>query len=315
MRRIFLALFTASLVGIALIFGAGEVLSRAAAQPAGSPPPELHASDVRIPSSPSGTVAGWFTQGTPGCGTVLLLHGVRSNRIQMSPRAKRLHANGYSVLLIDLPAHGESSGDQITFGAREGAGVLAALSYLRRQMPNERIGVIGVSLGAAAIVLSRPSPPADAVVLESMYPSIAEAIANRMAMRLGSFGVRAAPLLLWQLPLRLGIQADELRPIDAIAELGSPVLIASGTRDQHTPWAETESIFAAATQPKELWAVEGAKHVDLYSFDPIAYESTVFRFLHQHLRGKPRLLIQADKKPDATTCQASQQSLTQVSNP
>lgn len=152
------------------------------------------------------------------------------------------------------------------------------------ELPDERVGVIAVSLGAASLVLSRPSPPLNAVVLESMFPSIAEAVADRLVMRLGPVGSRFAPLLLWQLPLRAGVSAKDLRPVVAVSNLRAPLLVASGTRDQHTPWPETERIFAAAKQPKELWAVQGAAHVDLYSYDPAAYKARILKFLSKHLR-------------------------------
>lgn len=67
----------------------------------------------------------------------------------MLGRARFLQSEGYSVLLVDLPAHGESLGERITFGAREAAGVTSALAFLRNELPDERVGVIGVSLGAA----------------------------------------------------------------------------------------------------------------------------------------------------------------------
>ena len=51
----------------------------------------------------------------------------------MLARARFLAAAGYATLLIDLPTHGESSGDRITFGAREGEGVNAALAFLREK--------------------------------------------------------------------------------------------------------------------------------------------------------------------------------------
>jgi len=50
---------------------------------------------------------------------VLLLHGVRADRREMLGRARFLNRLGYGILLIDLPAHGESPDDHITFGARE----------------------------------------------------------------------------------------------------------------------------------------------------------------------------------------------------
>jgi uncharacterized protein len=284
MRRIAIVIITGALVAVLVAAAAGEVLSHPASRAVGQPPPDLRASSVRIPTVPPAYVAGWFARGTPGSGAVLLLHGVRSDRTQMVGRARFLNTAGYSVLLIDLPAHGESPGDRITFGAREGTAVKAALTFLRTELPSDRIGVIGVSLGAASLVLSRPMPAPDAVVLESMYPTIAEAVSDRLTIQFGAVGRALAPLLLWQLPLRLGVTADQLRPIVSLPELGAPLLVVSGTDDQHTTWAETELIFAAAKQPKELWAVRGAAHVDLHSYARAAYEARILLFLSKYLR-------------------------------
>lgn len=284
MRRALVTAAVSLLLAVLVVAAAGEVLSWPASRSVGTAPPDLHASSVQIPVSPTEFLSGWLARGSPGAGAVLLLHGVRADRTQMLDRARFLGAAGYSVLLIDLPAHGESSGARITFGANEGAGVAAALAFLCRELPAERVGVIGVSLGAASLVLSHPSPALSAVVLESMYPTIAEAVADRLEMRLGHFGSELAPLLLCQLPLRLGVTEAQLRPIAAIGELKAPVLVASGTSDRHTTWPETERIFAAAKEPKELWAVVGAAHVDLHSYSPKAYETKILTFLAKYLR-------------------------------
>jgi fermentation-respiration switch protein FrsA (DUF1100 family) len=188
-------------------------------------------------------------------------------------------------LQIDLPAHGESSGERITFGAREAAGVEAAVRFLRQTLPGVQIAVIGVSLGAASTVLAGLDPALQAVILESMYPTIDEAVQDRLAMRLGRVGAGLAPLLLWQLPLRVGLSAEALRPIDRLPSLGAPVLIASGADDQHTLWPETQRLFDAAKEPKVLWRVEGAAHVDLHDHAPEPYRQRVLEFLAQHLRG------------------------------
>lgn len=278
-----------------VIFGIGEVLTRPASHLIGNAPADLQAVSIAIPISPSRSVAGWFIRGNPGAGGVLLLHGVRSDRRQMVDRARFLHKDGYSVLLIDLPAHGKSSGERITFGAREAEGVIFSLRYLREQLNrDEKIAVIGVSLGAASLVMSRADPPPSAVVLESMYPTITEAVEDRLALHAGWLGQRFAPVLLWQLPLRLGISANELRPIDLLPSLQAPVLIAAGDQDMHTKITETKRLFGAARQPKDLWIVEGAAHVDLYKFAPAAYEKRVGGFLVTYLhKSVPEITPQA----------------------
>jgi alpha-beta hydrolase superfamily lysophospholipase len=263
--------------------GVGQALIRPATRLVGSAPGDLHAQTVVFPSSTHETVSAWFAHGTAGNGVVLLLHGVRADRRSMQQRARALQAAGFGVMLMDLPAHGESTGAHITFGLREAEGVRAALAYLREMVPQENVGVVAVSLGAASFVLANAAPQPHAVVLESMYPTITQAVEDRLAIRLGSLGRFLAPALLWQIPLRLGISPEQLRPIQAMQQLDAPVMVAAGTLDRHTTRDETLHIFDAAHQPKELWLVEGAAHVDLQAYDPQACAARVLPFLIQYL--------------------------------
>jgi alpha-beta hydrolase superfamily lysophospholipase len=273
-------LAVATLLGAGAVWAIGSSLIAVEPYPVSLPDPG--AEEVLLRAAPDQRVAGSYLPGR-GNGAVLLLHGIHADRRAMAARARFLHAQGYAVLLIDLPGQGASTASHITFGLREADGVRAALVELRRRAPGQRIGVIGVSLGAASLVLCRDCPPVDAVVLESMYPTIEEAVANRLRMRLGPAGGPLSTLLLWQLPLRLGIRPDALHPIAHIGELKAPVLIAAGSADLHTTLAETQRLFAAAAQPKELWVVDGAAHVDLHAFVPEDYERRVGAFLARHL--------------------------------
>jgi fermentation-respiration switch protein FrsA (DUF1100 family) len=267
----------------AAVLVVGDVLSFPARSIIGPPPARLGAITVTIPVSAGQVIVGWYAPGTAGQGAILLLHGVRSDRRQMLPRAEYLHTLGYSVLLIDLQAHGESSGSRISFGYREGDGVKAALNFLRSKNPADKIGVIGVSLGAASFVLAGAVPAPNAVILESMYPTIEEAVSDRLQIRLGASGAYFTPVLLTQLGVWLGISSRDLRPIDHLAAIAAPVYILAGTADRHTTVAEARRLFTAAMAPKQLWLVEGAAHVDLYNYNPQHYQAKISAFLQTYL--------------------------------
>lgn len=250
--------------------------------------PGLGAQSLTLDAGPGQRVAASFLparEAGKGKGGILLLHGIHSDRRQMAARAAFLHREGYAVMLIDLPGQGASTAPAVTFGLTEAEGVHAALEELRRRLPGQRIGVIGVSLGAASLVLCRDCPKVDAAVLESMYPSIEEAVEDRLRIRLGALGAPLSRLLLWQLPLRLDIQPAQLRPIARVGSLGMPLLIAAGSADRHTTLAETERLYAAATSPKSLWVVEGAAHVDLHGYARAEYERRIGAFLERYVAG------------------------------
>ena len=150
-------------------------------------------------------------------------------------------------------------------------------------MPTERVAVIGTSLGAAAVVLGAGRVQFDAAILESMYPSISEAVADRLRIRFGITGAWLAPLLTLQLKPRLGIGVDQLRPVDRIHSLNSPLLLIHGTQDQHTLISEARTVFAMASNPKDFWEIEGAAHVDLHRCAGKKYERRIQEFLAAHL--------------------------------
>jgi dienelactone hydrolase len=204
----------------------------------------------------------------------------------MLPRAELLWRSGYVVLAPDLQAHGESTGDRITFGYLEASDAEACLVYLREHFPSLHVGGVGVSLGGAALVLAGDRGHSEAAVLEAVFPTIAEATDNRLSMRVGMLSRVLTPLLLFQLKPRLDIGVDDLRPIDSIGRMRCPVLVLAGTADHHTTEAQTRALFAAAHEPKELWLVPGASHDDLLRFDACGYERHVVGFLDRYLARK-----------------------------
>src|SRR5262245_22704814 len=111
-RRAIVVLSGAALLGVAVV-AVGLFLSAPVRATVGAPPADLPAEQVTIASSSGATLSGWFIAGQHGGGAVVLMHGVQGNRLSMLPRARFLHAAGFSVLLFDFQAHGESTGDRI----------------------------------------------------------------------------------------------------------------------------------------------------------------------------------------------------------
>ena len=260
-------------------------LARPAMSRVGAAPVALGADTTSFASASGSVIHAWFSAGRPRGGAVLLLHGVGADRRVMLDRARFLHAAGYAVLIPDFQAHGESPGAHITYGALESLDAAAAVAWLRERVPGERVGVIGVSMGGAAALVGPGGPlAADAFVLESVYPTIREATRDRLRAWLGPFGPPMTPALLRFIGGRIGVVPDSLRPIERIARLAAPVLVAAGTADRYTTIGETRALYARAVSPKELWPVEGAGHVDLHAYAPAEYERRVSAFLGRWLR-------------------------------
>lgn len=283
-RRLLVQILSITTAIIISLFVIGQLLTGPASTAVGTLSTDFPAKPVQFPVNAESPVHGWLVYGEPGNGVVLLAHSIRSNRLEMLSRARFLKEQGYSVLLIDLQAHGESPGKRITFGARESESIAAAVTFLRETFPHEKIGAIGVSLGAAAIVLAKHTIKLDAVILESLHPTIEEAVENRLKLHFGEYGSALLPLILFQFSFYLDIPIDELSPITEIDNLNTPLLLISGTNDAHTTLPETERLFAAAREPKEIWIIPGAGHFNMHSYAGRTYENRILDFLYQYLR-------------------------------
>lgn len=286
-RYIFGALGGMLIAGGCATYLVGRELAKPTPSVVGPPPEDLHAEVVAFPSGSGSRLKGWFIRGQEGRGGVVLMHGIHATRLAMLGRARFLTEAGYSVLLFDFQANGESAGAHQTFGFLESRDARAACEYLRSRIPGEKIGAIGLSMGGAASVLGSNPLEVDALVLEAVFPTIEDATSNRIAERLGPPGRLLTPLLLWQLHPRLGLNVEELRPIDRIGDVKAPVFVIAGGADVCTPAEESRRLFAAAPEPKQYWEIPGARHEDFLRVVPSEYRTRILEFFDRYLASQP----------------------------
>ena len=275
------------LAGLLLGLVASWLVGGALCAPANHPvklPLDLAVEPVSFASASGTTIHGWLVAGETNRGVIILQHGIRADKSTLVSRAKFLSQAGYTVLLFDLQAHGESIGQQITLGFLESRDSRAAVEYVKKRFPGKPIGVIGVSLGAAAAALANPPLDVQAMVLEMMYPTVVEATKDRIELRLGPLGRCLSPLLTAQIELRIGCSPDDLRPEVAVSKITVPKLFLAGTADHETKFSEAEEIFTNAAEPKIFVSFEGARHQDLLNFAPDKYQAAVLNFLNTYLK-------------------------------
>jgi fermentation-respiration switch protein FrsA (DUF1100 family) len=206
---------------------------------------------------------------------------VRASRLATAPNAEWLSRQGYTTLSIDFRGHGGSDLRDRSYGIDEPMDAEAAFRWLRRRQGGGRIAIVGISLGGAAALLGRNGPlPADALVLQAVYPDLRQAIRNRIASRLGPIpAFLLEPLLSVQSRLRFGVPASQVAPIAALPHYRGPILIVGGLDDRSTPPDESRALYAAARVPKALWLIPGRDHEQISDLRDAAYRQRLLGFL------------------------------------
>jgi pimeloyl-ACP methyl ester carboxylesterase len=273
--------------GLALSWVAGSFMVRGEA--AGVPPAEPPARDLRIVTDDGLSLAATYWHGRrPDSPAILLLHGVKASRASTAPTAAWLAGLGYAVLTVDFRGHGQSDMAERSFGLREASDARSAFDWLKRRQRGARVAVIGNSLGGAAALLGPAGPlPADALVLQAVYPDIRRAIRNRIAARLGAAPAHALePLLSFQSKPRFGVMPGVLSPIEALRRYPGPVFVIGGQEDRYTPPEETSALFEAAPGAKSLWLVRDRGHAAIGEMSDEEYRGRLARFLRSTI-GQP----------------------------
>jgi uncharacterized protein len=292
LRNTLIAVVLLAILGVVAVWIAGSIALGPTGQPWRRVTPPAGVEEVAFTATDGVELKGWWWQGRDSTRAVVLLHGFRSNRLQMFRRMQWLHDAGYASLIFDFRGCGESGGTG-TLGFAERLDVGAALRFVRdaKHVPNAAI--VGQGMGAAAAVMAVDQwGSVRGAVLERVYDDLEDAIRVRVGVRIGSLEPAVSPLFLWQVRPRFGFSPQDLSPVRFIGKAGCPVLLAYGGKDDTLSVSMARSLFAAGPSPTTLWSLQRAGHEDLNHFDPKAYQEKIGGFLNETLgppaqEGKP----------------------------
>jgi fermentation-respiration switch protein FrsA (DUF1100 family) len=211
------------------------------------------ARDVDLRTPKGVVLRGWLRGATNG-GAVMLVEGSDADRRQLLPEARILSRAGYGVLVFDRPGTGESGGqkyreDELDF-LRAAVDALALEPGLR---PGG-IGAYGFSSGAAFLAeAAARDARLQGVVLVGCYTDAREYIRHFR----GRGPLSGVPAL-WAAEWAGFTFPDPRVRVSRIAPRA--LFFIAGDQDSTVPAELSTQLFAAASEPKELWIVHGAEH-------------------------------------------------------
>jgi fermentation-respiration switch protein FrsA (DUF1100 family) len=226
--------------------------------------------DIYFTAADGVRLNGWLAP-YPGAQTTLLwLHGNAGNighRVGgMKLLRDRLEAN---VFIVDYRGYGRSEGTVSEAGTYEDA--MAADRYLRgrKDLDPKRIVLFGQSLGSAVAADLAGRVESPAVILEAPFASIRE-----MARAVYPW-LPVGPLLRTRYDV-----------VEKIKKVKTPLLVVHGELDDVVPFEQGRQVFAAATGPKEFYAIRGARHNDTFEVGGPAYFAALKDFIERAAAGR-----------------------------
>jgi uncharacterized protein len=219
--------------------------------------------EVTLNAPDGAAIVAWYAPAQPNQPTLLYFHGNGSTLLGSAERIRRFLADGLGVFMPAYRGYSGSTGSPSETALIADA-KLAHDHLLGIGLRPESIIIYGESLGTGVAVQLAADRQAGAVVLDAPYTSLTDIARRRYPF------IPVTPFL-----------RDTFASVDHVSRIDAPLLVMHGTRDSVIPLESGKALFEAAGEPKEMVALQGAGHSDIYAFGAM---QIVRRFIDRHVR-------------------------------
>ncbi len=246
--------------------------------------------EVRFLSRDGLQLGGWWAAAQNARGTVIVCPGQNGSADKDVPLMAPLHQAGFNVLLFDWRAHGHSEGELVTLGALEQADLFGALDYVQREHGVERVGLLGLSMGAGvALMVAAQDARVGALVVDGAYPSLRALLVGYLRARgvPRRVGRALAGVTLLMGSLRAGHMLWDVQPRRAVERLSVPTFFIHAEQDQFTSRDAIEQMRERVNARTALWLVPNCAHREAFSRYPQEYGERVVGWFLSALSDTP----------------------------
>jgi uncharacterized protein len=251
----------------------------------------------------------WYLPGTRPA-AVVVSGGHRGRAGDVLGISAALQRAGFHVVVHGWRGTPGSDPAAHTLGVYERRDLEAAIDAVEARVGDIPVGLLGYSLGGAvSLVVAADDPRVLAVVADSAFADPLAVLSDGVERVLRVPGaVLTVPVAAW-LARRTGARLADFSPLAAVARIAPrPLLLIHGDGDDAVPIRHAHRLFDAAGEPKQLWLVPGAGHVNAYFADRQHYLARVVGFFDTALSApmssngpQPAGRQQGDPEPHAST--------------
>lgn len=218
-------------------------------------------------------------------GTIILVHGIRSNKEHFNQFSNRLANEGFNAIALDLRGHGESGGTHCSFGVFEKRDITKLLDQIRIESPDQKIGILGQSLGGAVALQAMGEDERISVgVIESTFTDFRTITHDYINYHLKLDFNFFSNYLADRAGKIAGFNPDEAGPLESCKKISKPVLLVHGKLDDRIDIKYARENFTNLQHEDcKLLEIEDADHVNVWQKGGEAYFEEVIAYLKQHI--------------------------------
>ena len=218
-------------------------------------------------------------------GTIILLHGIRSNKERFIELSAMLSKQGFNSVALDLRAHGSSSGTHCTFGVKEKKDISELLNVLEKQENiDENIGIWGQSLGGAVgLQAIGRDKRIKFGIIESTFSDFKTITNDYFNYHVGIYIKPLTNYLVYRAGKIAGFNPEDAKPLKYCENIEQPILIIHGNKDKRINIKYAKDNFAKiSSKKKEFIEIENANHLNVWEIGGDEYFGRIMKFIKEN---------------------------------
>ncbi len=212
--------------------------------------------------------------------TAIIVHGFGQNYTEMQQFCKLFLDMDFNVLVVENRAHGASEGDCVGFGLRDSKDLLKWIEFVNQKLPNGKIVLFGLSMGATAVCMaSGQNLPKNVVaaISDSAFANGDQQIRS-VLKKYSIFGSLIRVHLYSFLKRIHGFDIKEVDAAKAVRSSEIPLLFIHSKTDEFVP---VENVYQLSGSAKhcETFIVDEAEHGRVFAVAGSLYRKKISDFL------------------------------------
>ncbi|WP_299101367.1 alpha/beta fold hydrolase [uncultured Winogradskyella sp.] len=216
-------------------------------------------------------------------GTIILLHGIRSNKDTFFDLSTYLAEKGYNSVALDSRAHGKSEGQFCTFGVNEKKDIKKVIDYLSTEENLDHIGIWGQSLGGAIGLQAMGFDQRIKFgIIESTFSDFRTIVNDYFKLHAGFNFTPFSNYLVNRAGSIAEFDPNDANPLKYCENITQPILVVHGNKDDRIKIEYGKNNFSnIKSDDKEFIEIDSANHVNVWKVGGDTYFNKVLQFLNE----------------------------------
>lgn len=213
----------------------------------------------------------------------VLVHGITMNLYGSLKYLPFFFKKGFNVVVFDLRNHGETGGENTSYGYFEKWDLSTVTDYLYREYGQDiQIGLHGESMGGTIAMLNMAMDQRISFgIIDCAFSDLAELLLLKLQQDSKIKSKKMIGFVNVLIKMRAGFSIEDVSPLKELPTIKQPLLFIHGSDDAYIPPMMSKAMYAFKMDKKFIYIADGAVHGTSMASDPQRYDEEITSFLNE----------------------------------